>query len=58
MFQGGPIIFASKKLTHVGLSALHNEYMGLSWCNRQTAWLRELLVEMGMADIVSQPTIT
>jgi hypothetical protein len=56
--QGGPIIFSSRKLAHVGLSALHNEYMALAWCNRQTAWLRELMAEMGMAECVNQPTKT
>jgi site-specific DNA-cytosine methylase len=58
IFQAGPIIFTSRKLNHVGLSALHNEYMALSWCNRHTMWLRELLAEMGMAECASQPTAT
>ena len=34
MLAGGPIVTHSKKLSHVGLSAAHNEYMALQWCNR------------------------
>ena len=47
----------SKKLNHIGLSAAHNEYMALHWCNRAVEWLRELLVEMGYPELVSKPTI-
>jgi hypothetical protein len=32
--------------------------MGLTWCNRHTAWLRELMAEMGMAECIEQPTST
>ena len=57
MYAGGPIIAVSKKLSHIGLSAAHNEYMALHWCNRHVVWLRSLLVEMGFGDIVSKPTL-
>ena len=58
MWQGGCIITCSKKLAHVGLSAAHNEYMAAHWCNRHTAWMRDLLTEMGIEDAVLEPTIT
>lgn len=52
------IIAVSKKLAHVGLSAAHNEYMAAHWANRATMWLRDLLCEMGLEDVVSKPTDT
>lgn len=58
MWQGGPICTASKKLGHVGLSASHNEYMAMHWCNRTTSWLRDLLQEIDMGDVVAEPTLT
>ena len=54
---GGPVIFASKKHSHVGLSAAHNEYMALHWCNRQVVWLRELLNEIGLREMIAEPTV-
>ena len=57
MLAGGPIIAVSKKLSHIGLSAAHNEYMALHWCNRQVMWLRQLLTEIGLRDMVKEPTI-
>jgi hypothetical protein len=56
--MGGPICTASKKLGHVGLSAAHNEYMAMHWCNRTTSWLRDLLQELDMGDVVAEPTTT
>ena len=58
IWQGGPIIAASKKLAHVGLSAAHNEYQAAHWCNRHISWLRELLTEIGDGDAIQGPTIT
>lgn len=58
IWQGGPIITCSKKLAHVGLSAAHNEYQAAHWCNRHTAWLRELLTEMELEEAVAEPTVT
>lgn len=58
LWQGGAIIACSKKLAHVGLSAAHNEYMAAHWANRHTAWLRDLLGEMGLSEVVVAPTIT
>ena len=58
MFMGGPIMMSSKKLAHVGLSASHNEYMAMHWCHRHTTWLRDLLLELGLGDVVQEPTLT
>ena len=58
LWQGAVIIAVSKKLAHVGLSAAHNEYMAAHWANRATMWLRDLLCEMGLEDVVSKPTDT
>ena len=58
MWMGGPIITCSKKLAHVGLSAAHNEYMAMHWAHRHTTWLRELLIEIGMAEVIAEPTKT
>ena len=57
MLSGGPIMQASKKLCHVGLSAAHNEYMALHWCCRAVVWLRELLIEIGFRGMVAEPTV-
>lgn len=58
MWQGGPVIAASKKLGHIGLSAAHNEYMALHFANRATVWLRELLEELEIDDAIKEPTLT
>lgn len=55
-WQGGPVIACSKKLSHVGLSASHNEWMALHFTNRHVMWLRELLTEMELGEVVEQPT--
>ncbi len=58
LWMGGAIIARSKKLAHVGLSAAHNEYMAAHWANRHTAWLRDLLAEMGINEVAQAPTLT
>jgi hypothetical protein len=55
-WMGGPIMATSKKLSHIGLSAAHNEYMAVHWCNRHVAWMRDLFREMGLMDLISEPT--
>lgn len=54
---GGPVIFSSKKHSHIGLSAAHNEYMALHWCNRHVLWLRQLLTEIGLQEMTQEPTL-
>jgi site-specific DNA-cytosine methylase len=53
---GGPIIAKSFKLKHVGLSSEHNEYMGLTAALRAVVWLRQLLQQIGQAELVTNPT--
>ena len=43
----GPVVFHSKKMPLVGLSAAQNEYCGISIVNRAVAWLLDLLDEIG-----------
>ena len=57
MLQGGPIIFTSKKLNHVGLNAFHNEYMAMCESAKAIVWLRQLLAELGMQDMITHPTL-
>jgi len=57
LWQSGPIITVSRKLAHVGLSAAHNEYMAIHWAVRHIVWLREMLIEVGLAEIVEDPTV-
>ena len=58
MMQGGPVVFVSKKLNHVGLNAFHNEYMAMCEAAKSVVWLRQLLAELGEHDLISQPTVT
>ena len=50
-------MYVSKKLSHVGFSAPHNEYMALSEAGKAVVWLRQLLSELGYNDIVDYPTV-
>ena len=53
---GGPVLWSSKKQRHVGTSASHNEYMALTHAAQQVVWMRQVLGEMGLGDMVSKPT--
>jgi hypothetical protein len=57
MWMGGPIVTVSKKLSHVGLSAAHNEYMAMHWANRKIAWMRDFLEEMELDEMLVYPTL-
>ena len=56
MLAGGPILWTSKKHTHVVRSTSHEEYMASCWAAREVRWLRRLLCEMGQEEAVSTPT--
>ena len=56
-WMGGPIIEISKKLKHIGLSSEHNEYMAMSFANQSIVWMRQLLHEMGLDEIIEKPTV-
>ena len=55
--QGGMIIAVSKKHNHVGQSAAHNEYMALTMAARHMAWLRDLLTELDLEEMMPPPAI-
>ena len=45
------------KLKHIGLSSQHNEYMAMAFANQSIVWLRQLLMEMSLESLVSDPTL-
>ena len=53
---GGPIVWFSKKHSHVGLSTSHDEYMAAAHCAKNVFWVRTLLKEMGFPELVEKPT--
>ena len=57
MFMGGSILEKSRKLKHIGLSSQHNEYMAMAFANQSIVWLRQLLMEMSLESLVSDPTL-
>ena len=52
----GPVVVESKVHKHVGMSASHNEWMGLRWAAMSVQWVRELLKDMGLGGMVTRPT--
>ena len=56
MWQGGPMAYVSKKLSHIGHHSAHNEYMALAEAGKAVVWLRQLLTELEMFHLVDQPT--
>ena len=57
MWAGRPIASASKKLTMVGTSSEHSEYMGMFYAIRAIVWLRQLMEEMDWDEYISAPTV-
>ena len=53
----GPVDWRSFRLTHVGLSAQHNEYMSLAHASQAVLYVRYLLEDMGLGHWVSEPTV-
>ena len=56
MWMGGPVITVSKKLEHSSSATAANEYMALSHATKHTIWLRYLLQDMGLGDMLDGPT--
>jgi hypothetical protein len=56
-WMGGPICEISKKLTQVGLSSGHTEYMAMYYAHQQLDWIRNLLTEMGLDRMIEMPTV-
>ena len=59
MLGGGPVIYSSQKLKHVAPTGAtsHVEYMAINGCNRDVIWIRQLLHELRMYDMIEEPTI-
>jgi site-specific DNA-cytosine methylase len=57
MLAGAPVVELSKKLVHIGLGSGHNEYMALHFANQGVVWLRNLLTEIGLQELVRCPTV-
>ena len=57
MWMGGPVITVSKKLEHSSSATAANEYMALSHATKHTIWLRYLLQDMGLGDMLDGPTV-
>ena len=53
---GGPVWWISKMLPHIALSAHHAEYMGAGFVTRTVIWMRQLLNEMKLSELVREPT--
>ena len=59
MLAGGPVIYSSQKLKHVAPTGAtsHVEYMAINACNRDVIWIRQLLFELRLYEMVDDPTI-
>ena len=57
MLAGGVVTMRSSKLTHIGNSVAHNEYMALYFGHHMLVWMRQLLEEMGLTEMIAQPTV-
>ena len=55
-WKGGPILTHSSKLPGVGYGAPGNEYMAVRWAAVSINMLREMMKEIGFADMVTRPT--
>ena len=55
---GGPIVYQSSKLKHMAPTGAtsHVEYMGISMWAQSVIWLRQLLEELQLYDMIEAPT--
>lgn len=51
------MVYVSKKLSHVGHHAMHNEYMALAEAGKYVVWLRQLLHELDHDYLIQSPTV-
>ena len=52
----GPIMWVSKKQSHVCVSMSHVEYMAMNHATREVVWLRDLITKMGFESMITKPT--
>ena len=57
IWMGGPVIASAKKLDHSSSATAANEYMAISNATKYGIWLRQLLTEMDLKELVVDPTI-
>ena len=53
----GPVMSISRKLKIIAHSTEHGEYMALSYAHQMLIWLRQLLQEMGLSEMIAEPTV-
>jgi hypothetical protein len=53
----GPISWRSFRLTHVGLSAQHNEYMCLAHASQEVTWIRYVMGDMELFGMIVNPSV-
>ena len=57
IWVGGSVIASARKLDHSSSASAANEYMAMSNASKQAVWIRQLFVELGLAKLVTKPTI-
>ena len=57
MWKGGAIISVSRKLDHCSSATAANEYMAISHATKGVVWMRQLMEELKLLEIVKQPTM-
>ena len=56
IWMGGPVVMVSKKMDHSSSATAANQYMALSQATKAAIWLRQLLNEIGVGELVTEPT--
>ena len=51
------MVYVSKKLSHVGHHAMHNEHMALAEAGKCVVWMRQLLHELDHDYLIESPTV-
>lgn len=57
MLAGGAVSWQTKKQPTVALSSVEAEYMAATQATKEAVWFRSFLNELGVANIMSSPTI-
>jgi len=56
-WMGGPVVTSSKKVNHSSSAVAANEFMAIAYCTQRTYWMRKLLKEMGLENVIQEPTV-
>jgi hypothetical protein len=57
IWMGAPIVVVSRKLSHCSSATAANEYMALSHTTKNVVWVRQLMTELGLAELIKEPTV-